>query len=107
MYARDEADGRALAALALSDPDRVAAPLLPGEIGQRDALEVAAMVSLAEDHRPLDLVGGQVAAAPDHVAVAAPLEPRRNVSPPLGLAFPVGSRDLFEPGHSVAALPEP
>jgi hypothetical protein len=92
---------------ALADPDGVTAPLLPGEIGQRDALQVVPMISFAEDHHPLDLVSGQVAAAPDHVAVAAPLKSCRRAPITLGLALPARCRDLFQPGHCVAVLLEP
>src|SRR5262245_3632832 len=107
VYARDEADGGAPSALALADTDGVTAPLLPGEIGQRDALQVVPMIPFAEDHRPLDLVSGQVAAAPDHVAVAAPLESRRRVPTTLDLAPSRWSRDLLQPGHCVAVRLEP
>src|SRR5262245_41923411 len=69
VYAGDETDGGPLLAPALADPNRVAAASFPSEIGQRYTLQVAAVVLLAEDHCPLDLVDGEVAATPDHIAV--------------------------------------
>ena len=54
---------------------RVTASLLPGQVGQRDALEVVGVVAYAELHATLDLVGREVTPTPDDISIASAFEP--------------------------------
>src|SRR5262245_35499405 len=102
MHAADEADAHALGAVAFADAHCVAPTVLPGLVRQGEALEIAGVVALAEDHRPFDLVGVQIAATPDDVTVAAAGESLLRAAPTFLLTLTCVGVDLFEHGNAVA-----
>jgi hypothetical protein len=102
-----KADRRTLPAVARADAEGVATALLPGQMRKWDALEDLGMVFLAHHDRGLDLVDGEVPAAPDHVAVASPLEAGLRRGTAFSLSRATRGLDLLEELDAIALLPEP
>jgi hypothetical protein len=96
VRASGEADRRLPGPRTLADAEGVDLPLLPREMRQRDPFEVAPVVLLADHHRGLHFLGGQVAAAPDDVAVAAAPEARLHRAPSFLLAMAIGDRHRLD-----------
>jgi hypothetical protein len=71
-------------------------------VRQGEAFEIVGVALLAEDHRALDLVRIQIAAAPDDVAVSASGESLLRAATTLLLTRACMSIYRFEQGHMVA-----
>jgi hypothetical protein len=65
------------------------------------------VVLLAEHHRALDLVRGEIAAAPDHVAITPAGESMLDAATTFCLTLTRGSVDLFESGDGESAFAQP
>ena len=107
MHAADEADGDASLALALADAHGVTLTLFPGQVGQRDALEIARVVLFTEENRGLDFVRSEVTAAPDDIAVASPLQAVVDGVTAFHLPLAVGRIHFLESSDAVAVLFQP
>ena len=76
-------------------------------MGEGDPLDVALVAFHAEFHRPFDLVRREIAASPDHIAVATVLESSSSGVAALVLPLPSPVLDLLDTCDGVSALFEP
>jgi len=81
--------------------------LFPGQVGQGNPLEVPGVIGRADLDGPLDLVGGEIAPAPDDVPVTPALEPPTGCLLFLRLPLPVVRLDALQRGDAVTLLAEP
>src|SRR6185503_5578791 len=107
MHAAEETHGRTGLAVAGADAEGMDATFFPGAVGEGDALEVTAMVLLAQHHGLLYFLGREVSAAPHDIAVAAFLDPARDGVAALLLTRAVGGIDLLESSDAVALPLQP